>query len=68
MIIGAKTVIHQVTENISVPLDTLSASEGSDSIVLSTTESGDIRVQVSGSSAVDRTFSFQDFYNYIASI
>jgi len=68
MIIGAKTVIHQVTENISVPLDTLSASEGSDSIVLSTTESGLIRVQLSGSSTLDRTFSFQDFYNHIASI
>ena len=68
MIIGAKTVIHQVTENISVPLDTLSASEGSDTIILSTTESGLIRVQLSGSSTLDRTFSFQDFYNHIASI
>jgi hypothetical protein len=68
MIIGAKTVIHQVTENISVPLDTLSASEGLDSIVLTATESGQIRVQLNGSSTLDRTFSFQDFYNYIASI
>jgi len=68
MIIGAKTVIHQMTENISVPLDTLSASEGSDTIILSTTESGLIRVQLSGSSTLDRTFSFQDFYNHIASI
>ena len=68
MIIGAKTVIHHMTENVMVPLDTLSVSDGADNIVLSTTESGDIRVQVSGSSTLDRTFSFQDFYNHIASI
>lgn len=68
MIIGAKTVIHQVTENVMVPLDTLSVSDGADNIILSTTDSGDIRVQLSGSSVIDRTFSFQDFYNHIASI
>jgi hypothetical protein len=68
MIIGAKTVIHQVTENVLVPLDILSANEGSDNIILTATESGQIRVQLSGSSTLDRTFSFQDFYNHIASI
>lgn len=57
-----------MTENVMVPLDTLSVSDGADNIILSTTESGDIRVQVSGSSAVDKTLNFQDFYNHIASI
>ena len=68
MIIGAKTVIHHMTESVMVPLDTLSVSDGADNIILSTTESGDVRVQVSGSSAVDKTLNFQGFYNYIASI